>query len=560
MTRGQRGAFRTVLANRDARSVVLAGFLVALAEWAVWVTVLVHAYEANGTAAAGFVGLGLLVPGIVGAPLAGTVLDRRRPDRVLLLLCAAIAVSLAAAGASASGGRALPAVAVPAAIALMSVSVVRPCVSVIVSDSVRSVTELTAANLLIAQSTSVGALFGPLAASALIGWGGTGTVFWVAALVAVGAVAVALPGALSCGSAAGVGRSARRPPAVRALVGAAVLLTRRRGATALLVVASGQYLVVGALDLIYVVLATEEFGMGATGPGILQSLFGVGGVLGGMAATLLMARQQFAPTALVSLAAIGAAMASLAVAPRLAVAFVVFPVVGLSRSALDVSTRILIQRIAPQNALASVLATVEALGLVATLVGCLIAQVVIAISGARAAVAVVGVLAVVLLMVTAGGVLATDAAADTPVPTIRLLRRIPMFAMLPIPEIESVARTARTMNVPAGRVVVREGEPGDSYFAIIDGTVEVSIGGRAVRTMSRGQGFGEIALVTDGQRTATVTTATDVELLEIDRVTFLGTVMGHLGAQQAAWHVARSWLPELDGVRADAVRFEGEPT
>lgn len=141
--------------------------------------------------------------------------------------------------------------------------------------------------------------------------------------------------------------------------------------------------------------------------------------------------------------------------PSLALALVVFPLVGLSRSALDVAGRMQLQRVAPQEVMASVFAAVEALGLIASLVGCVIAQVVIATSGARAALGAISVATAVVIVFTARHLFAADQAADAPIVAIRLLRRIPVFSLLPGPAIEAVARAAKPVRVCGGQTIVR---------------------------------------------------------------------------------------------------------
>ena len=95
------------------------------------------------------------------------------------------------------------------------------------------------------------------------------------------------------------------------------------------------------------------------------------------------------------------------------------------------------------------------------------------------------------------------------------------------------------------RTVVRKGDPGDSYFAVVSGDVDITVEDRRIRTLTRGHGFGEIALLADVPRTATVTASTDVELLQIERPAFLTAVTGHDASRQAAWGVARTWHPLL---------------
>ena len=107
------------------------------------------------------------------------------------------------------------------------------------------------------------------------------------------------------------------------------------------------------------------------------------------------------------------------------------------------------------------------------------------------------------------------------------------------------ARTARWVEVAAGDDVVREGEEGDSFYVVDDGTLEVSVAG-AVRPehLHRGDGFGEIALLRSVPRTATVSAVSDARLVAIDSADFLAAVTGSadgkvLASEVAASHLAR---------------------
>ena len=123
--------------------------------------------------------------------------------------------------------------------------------------------------------------------------------------------------------------------------------------------------------------------------------------------------------------------------------------------------------------------------------GSIVAQVGMALEGVRTAlVAVAAVLAGIVVWL-ARRLIEVDEVADAPVVEIRLLRRIPLFAPLPGPALEGVARATRPHFFVAGETVVREGDVGDEYYAIVDGDVDVTMGGRHVRTMGRGEGFGE---------------------------------------------------------------------
>jgi hypothetical protein len=214
---------------------------------------------------------------------------------------------------------------------------------------------------------------------------------------------------------------------------------------------------------------------------------------------------------------------------------------------LDLSGRMLLQRSAPQHALASVFAVVEMLSGIGILGGSLLAQTTIEVGGVRAALIALAVVFVVAAASNARGLRRAERHADAPVVEIRHLRRIGLFAMLPGTAIEGLARSSTAHRFAPGETLVREGEHGDEYFVIADGEVVVDVAGIERRRMRRGEGFGEIALLADVPRTATVTAAGPTDVLTIGRARFLAAVVGHDAAAQAAWRLARTLHPPLAG-------------
>ena len=102
-----------------------------------------------------------------------------------------------------------------------------------------------------------------------------------------------------------------------------------------------------------------------------------------------------------------------------------------------------------------------------------------------------------------------------------------------------MARRASWVTAPAGTALMTEGEPGDRYYVLASGRLEVMRGGRHVSTLrDAGDGVGEIALLFDVPRTATVTVAEDAELLVLERAEFLTAVTGHPEVARAAKRVA----------------------
>jgi CRP-like cAMP-binding protein len=130
--------------------------------------------------------------------------------------------------------------------------------------------------------------------------------------------------------------------------------------------------------------------------------------------------------------------------------------------------------------------------------------------------------------------------------TISFLRSIPIFAPLPPPAIERIVASVRRVEVPAGEVLIRQGDVGDRFLMILHGDVRVSRNGDVIAERTSGDQIGEIALLRDVPRTATVTTTTPTELLILDRDPFLEAVTGHPQSRARANAIVDGHLGELD--------------
>ncbi len=534
-----------------------------IGEWALWVAILVYAYEAGGSKLAGITSVGLLIPASVVAPFAGHAADGTKPDRVLFLVYVVEAASLACAASFAFSGAPAWAVIVPVCVAVTGITFLRPSIAVVVPGLVASPGDLVAANLLTGNADSVSVLVGPLLASALLVADGPALVFAVcAAINAIGALLTfrlesrsgAGPGAMPSPTVAGIERP---PPASKGsrirvmmsrtspLVEATREMARQRGSLQLLAVLGGQYALVGALDLLVVDLAFTVLDLGDAGPGALSALVGIGAVAGGVASVMIVGRRQLSIVMIACLGVIAASMVTLGASTVMVTTLLVLPIAGIARSLLDVSGRMLLQRCAPQDALASVFAILEVLSGAGMLCGSVMVQVLIAHGGARSALIGVAIFFVLVLLVTAPGLRRVEEHADAPVVQIRLLRLTSLFGSLPGPVLESLARGSEMIEFPRGAAIIRQGERGDHYFVIARGTVEVSVDGARVRSIGRPAGFGEIALLANLPRTATVTTIEPVSVLAIERSQFLAAVTGHDESARMAWALARHLHPPL---------------
>jgi CRP-like cAMP-binding protein len=132
-----------------------------------------------------------------------------------------------------------------------------------------------------------------------------------------------------------------------------------------------------------------------------------------------------------------------------------------------------------------------------------------------------------------------DAGAEAPAET-GLLAAIPIFQPLPLQTLERLASQLGELRLPAGTLILRQGDPGDRFYVIAEGEVEIE-----GRRHGPGAFFGEIALLKDVPRTATVAAATDVRLLTLEREEFIAAVTGHEPSAAAAEAIVSARLGAL---------------
>src|SRR5439155_19671553 len=193
----------------------------------------------------------------------------------------------------------------------------------------------------------------------------------------------------------------------------------------------------------------------------------------------------------------------------------------------NVAGKTLLQRIAPEALLARVFGVLEGLTMFGFALGTFLAELAIATLGIGGALVVVGVAIPALLALLWNPITAIDRHARAiDAEALALLLAQPIFAPLSAPAIERILAELTHVDIPAGQAIIREGDVGDRYYLIERGRVEVSARGERLSERGPGDGFGEIALLRDVPRTATVTATTPVELIAIERDRFLAAVTG----------------------------------
>jgi Cyclic nucleotide-binding domain len=526
-TQPRLAVFRALTRNRTLTRVVAGYALFVLTEYSVWIGMLVYAYAHGGATVAGLVALAQLVPAALFAPVAAAVADRRSPVVLLAGGYLAQAVGMAATAAAIVAGVPLAAYAA-AVVASTAVTTTRPAQSTLIPSLCASPDQLTAANVVVGWVEAAAITVAGLLTGVLIAGAGIASVFAACAglaLVACGLVARLRAGALA---------PPDQPPAMLAeLREAARAAAARPGLRLILALLTAESVVVGGLDLLFVILAVTVLGRPQAWAGYLNSADGVGAVLAATVSAALVGRRLGLPVLAAALA-LSCALGALAFGVGAAGTIVLLTLVGASRALLEVASRSLLQRSVPVQLIGRIFGLLEGLTMAGLAAGALLVPALAGLGGPR--LALIGVAAVLPLAAVAGAkhLFGLDAGARVRVVEIALLRSLPLFAELPAPAIEGLAAALISRDVSAGTDLIRQGEPGDAYYAIASGHFEVRQDGRLIRECGRGDGVGEIALLRSIPRTATVTARTDGTVYELGREPFLTAVLGHAATERQA--------------------------
>jgi MFS family permease len=549
------GVLKTAFVNPDLRRVGFGFALFGTAELAIWIALLVYAYDHGGTAASTTMVLVQLLPCVLLGPLLGAYADRHRPLRVLTGGYALQVVAMDAVATAMVLHAPVVTIFVLAPLTALSFTITRPAQAALFPAVVRTAEELTAANVMCGWTTGAASLLGPALAGVGLELHGPAlvvivtTVLFALALVLVSKVRgmpeTELPVSATPDSSPHGRTKGATVAALRAGLRANVAALRDSPPLRILLsLHAFYYVLVGAVDLLCVVLAASYLHMGPGGAGYLNASFGAGALLAGFVSAFLVGRRRLKNTLVLTLLAAVVALALVSTQQKIAVALLLLAATGLAGSIFDVSGRTLLQRSAPSDAVAGLFSVLEALMDLGIVLGAVLVQVTITLGGIRAALLAPAVAAGFVMLVLWTRLRRLDQAGVVPHMEVRLLRAIPIFAVLPAPTIEGIARELEAVSVPRGATLFHEGDPGDRYYAVSEGALEITRRGVVVRTVSRGQGFGEIALIRDVPRSATVTAVSDARLYALRKDLFLQTVTGHAAAARVTGQIIAGHVGE----------------
>ncbi len=545
-------AFGAVVRNPDLRRLELAWTWSIVGHWAYLVAVSVYAYDQGGETAVGVVFALRLIPAALIAPFAGMLADRYRRELVLLVtnLARVALVGAAAVGVSLD---APPAVVYALAVAAAIVTTpFRSAQAAVTPSLARTPSELTAANAVASTVESVAVFLGPAIAGFLLAATSTGVVFTVnAGMLVVSTfylVRIHTPrierdpeieaGTIVSEALAGF-RTIGRDTSLRVLIG----------------FFSAQTLVAGALQVYIVVTAFDLLDQGQAGVGYLNSAIGIGALVGGVLAFSLTGAKRLSPPFVIGVLGWGIPLILLGVRPEFALALVLLAILGAGNSIMDVAGFTLVQRAVPDEVLARVFGVIQMLWLLTLGLGALVAPAIVSAIGIEWALIATGAFIVGLVALLWRPLARIDASAVAPeAQELRILASVPIFAPLPGASLEHLAGRLVPLRLDPGTIIVRQGDAGDRFYIVAEGQVEVTEDGRAISELEAGGYFGEIALIRNVPRTATVTARTPVVVYALDRDDFLAAVTSHAPSSEAAEDVVSA---RLAGVPVAGARLSG---
>ena len=502
-----------------------AGFSIAF--YGGTITILVYAYNRGGVTEASLVGLLFVLPTVVAAPAVAYAGDRLRRDQVATIGYLAQTLVCAAMAAAMLSETHAGLVYVGAALWNIAMSMSRPSLGSLLPLLSETPELLTSANVGLGLIEALGAIAGPALAGVLMAIYSPGVAFAVfAAIMALATIAEATV-RIDDHLAEIPGESSR--VSVRSeLIAGLTFLAQNPDQRLIAALVGLVWIVIGALDVAFAAVAVELLDSDESAAGFMSMAIGIGGLIGAATSVVLIGRRRLTPAIVIGALLMSLPVVGVVTAPSLWVALVALIVLGIGYRLTIVAGRTLIQGTTPDDVLTRIFGVLEGLNMLSVALGALLVLILEPLIGLSATLVLAGLVYPVAVLARSRRLAAIDATRPQLDPELlQLLRDVPIFAPLSPYQLEQLALNAIPTTVEADAVIIAEGEHGDTAYVIAAGRVAVHKRGEPVAEAGPGDYFGEIALLRDVRRTATVTALETVELFGFQRQVFLSAVTGH---------------------------------
>lgn len=534
-------ALKAVFANPNLRRLQLAWAGSNLGTWAYGIALAVYAYDKGGAVAVGFVGLIRWIPAAVAAPFMGLLGDRYPRRRVMIAsdLGRVVVVGLGAAAIVADMPPGI--VYALAAIGVVISTAFRPAQAAIIPRLAQTPQELSASNVVSSTIEALGMFAGPAIGGVVLAIGGAELVFaaasltflWSAALIALIRTEADTPTPPSEGE--------EHPSFMREAVGGFSTILREPKLRLLMGLFSAQTLIAGSLSVLMVVVAFELLGKPEAWLGVLSSALGIGGAVGAVVSAALISRNRLAIDFGFGILLWGFPLIAIGIWPQVGVALLAMAAVGLGNTLVDVSGFTLLQRSVPDEVLARVFGVLETLFLLTIAIGAIVTPPIVHLAGARGSLIGIGAFLPILIVLSWRRLRVLDAEGQVAEREVKLLRGISFFSVLPEPVVEHLAGRIVRVPITVGETVFEQGAPGDRFYVVASGRVEIVRDGVPVALVEPGGYFGEIALLHEVPRQAGAVVRAAGELLVLEGGDFVAAVTGHAPSREAAASAIRSY-------------------
>jgi hypothetical protein len=541
-----------VFENPDLRRAQLAWAAMSFATWTYAIAIAVYAFDISGAAGVGVVALLRLLPGALAAPFAGLVGDTHSRRTVLISSAAATAAVLTASAALVAADRA-PAIVFCAAVGFaLATAAYQPVQSALLPRLARTPQELSAANVALSVMDNSGFLAGAIGAGVLLALGGPELVIGLAAGSA--GVAALLLARVTPDVRPEYVHGVRLAEVVRQTLSGVSTIIGHRGLRLLVATLTILVFFEGMIDVLVVVAALDLLDLGESSVGYLNAAWGIGALAAGAATAVLLHRGKLAVGIGGGALVLGAAGALMAGWPIAAAAYSALALFGLGYTLVEVAGKTFLQRLASDEVLARVFGFQETSRLMAAALGSIVAPLLVALLGIRGAVLATAAVVPLFAALRWRALHEFETGASVDHRRYDLLRNNAIFQPLPVATLERLCHDMTPLEVDGGTEVITQGERGDRFYLIAAGEVAVFRDGVRCGGQRSGGSFGEIALIRDVPRTATVRATSPTRLFVLERDQFISAVTGFPRTRQLTDELIDSRLPHGSAATSEAAR------